>query len=115
MANPKIWTEHFFEKHECGHYEGDSLRRETMKIDSAEIALWVPRWLPRLEPVTSARRGDLLFVLSRIEKNDPHNAGTPVMLVARRREDASFGVHVWHVLYPWALDHLTSHQSFERG
>jgi hypothetical protein len=107
MTKPKVWTEHLFEKHECMPYEGDSIRRETMRINGEEFALWLPKRLPRLEPVTGARRDDLLFVVSRVEPKDPHNPGLPVVLVARRRDDGTFGVHVWHELYPWALDHLT--------
>ena len=115
MVNPKIWTEHFFEKHECGPYEGNSVRQETMLIDGEDLRLSFPEWLPRVEPITSARRDGLLFVLSRIEPDDPHDAGTPVVLVAHRRDDGSFGVHVWHVLYPCALDHLTARESADRS
>ena len=29
-----------------------------------------------------------------------------ILMVARRREDGVYVVHVWHEMYPWALEYL---------
>ena len=103
----EFWTEHLFEKHECGPYEESQARRFDLDAQGVRVTLLAPDWLPPVQPVVTTASGDLLFVLGRMSTPDykPTN-GQGVLLVARRREDGTYGVHVWHELYEWALGYL---------
>src|SRR3974390_1591432 len=98
--SPKdLWTEHLFEKHECGPYEESQTRRFELDAMGERRTLVVPDWLPPVPPVVATKSGDLLFVLGRMSTPDyKPTDGQGVLLVARQRPDGAYGVHVWHEL-----------------
>jgi len=103
---PPVWTDHFLEKHECSSYE--RTRCLDIEIGDRRVSLLCPEWLPEVEPLRIVEDGGLVFVIGAIR--EPGNRsidGDGVVVVARRRDDGSYAVHVWHALYPWALTHLT--------
>lgn len=102
---PPLWTDHLLEKHECSSYE--RTRRFDIEFGGRRLALLSPEWLPEVEVARVVGDDDLVFVIGTIK--DARNqdiGGDGVVLAARRRDDGSYGVHVWHALYPWALRHL---------
>jgi hypothetical protein len=106
MREPEreVWTDHLFEKHECGP---SSTEAAEIEVDGVKLRILLPRFLPRIEVVTAAIKGELLFILARIRApKDWGVDGNGAVLVARRRDDGAWGVHVWHELYEWALGHL---------
>jgi len=100
----EVWTDHLFEKHECGP---SAPQAAEIEVDGTKVRILFPHWLPQIDVVTATIAGDLLFALVRIRApKDWGVNGNGAVLVGRRREDGAYGVHVWHKLYKWALGYL---------
>jgi len=100
-----VWTDHLLEKHECASYE--RTRRLDIELGNRRLSLLCPEWLPEVEPLRVVEDGDLLFVIGAIRTPGNRDIdGDGVHLIARRRGDGSYAVHVWHALYRSALTHL---------
>ncbi|QDV33960.1 hypothetical protein [Tautonia plasticadhaerens] len=50
--------------------------------------------------------GSLIVVIATHPGNEEVPEPSTILMVARRSDDAPFVVHVWHELYPRALDHF---------
>ena len=101
------WLDVLSRKHECGpslspyrsielDHEGRNLRVSIPdNLDSPE----------RLEIRATLVSDDLAVLIGRHStEDDPEGRG--VLMVARPNDAGEYVVHVWHELYPWALDYL---------
>jgi hypothetical protein len=105
----EFWVDVLNRKHECGPYL--SRPKEIEVTHGGErLRVWVPDNLPDPErfELKATVRGDGLLVLfgrhSLKDYDDSYDRG--ILMVARLRVHGAYVVHVWHELYPWALDYL---------
>jgi hypothetical protein len=102
------WLDVLSRKHECGPSLSDYRSLEVIHEGRA-VRVSIPDNLnhPECLRIRAALVSDSLLVLighHATEPDDPDERG--ILMVARRRADDSFIVHVWHELYPWALEKL---------
>ena len=97
-----------FRKHECG----PSLSRYRpldLVHEGRSLRVSIPdnlRSPERLEIRATLVSDDLAVLIGRhsTPADDPDERG--VLMVAKRADGGEYVVHVWHELYPWALDYL---------
>ena len=100
----KLWIDQLRHKHECFTYDRYS-RQVEIEHDGQRYSVLMPDYEAPIHIRHVAQSGELLFLLGRHEQTfaDEHSGW---MAVARRRDDGVFVVHIWHELYPWALQYL---------
>jgi hypothetical protein len=83
------------------------MERRRVPVGEATVHVLFPRHLPPVEIVSAAMRGDLLFLMGRIDAPPEWGvAGNGAVIVARRTSDDEYSVHVWHELHRGTLEHL---------
>jgi hypothetical protein len=106
--DPIFWVDILKRKHECGPYLSDPIKVE-VSHNGRSLDVWMPKPLPdfhRTRIEATAESDGLLFLVAShsLQRDDPEGRG--ILMVARRREDGSYVVHVWHELFPWSLGRL---------
>jgi len=105
----ELWTDILSRKHECYPYPSRPIPVDLPGGANA-VTVWVPDNLNdpgRLEIRTVVGSGDLIVLLGRhtlADEKQPYERG--VLMVARRADPATYHVHVWHEMYPYALKYL---------
>ena len=108
------WLDELREKHECGP---SYVPYRTMEVahEGATLLVSLPDQLDhpeRLEVSVASENHSLLgrhlTLIGSYETERGYFSDEPnvVLMAAHRRDDGPYVVHVWHDLYPWALDHL---------
>jgi hypothetical protein len=104
------WLDELGEKHECGpsysEYRAIEVEHEGAILHvSAPDHLEHPERFKARMVLASERH---LTLIGSYETEHTYFPGEPrVFLMVAGREDAGpYVVHVWHELYPWALEHL---------
>jgi len=104
------WLDELNRKHECGPCLSDH-RLIDVTLRSEAVRVSIPDNLDEPERLEiRAVLGDdrHLVLIGRhamtIEDSEDYERG--ILMVARRRDDGVYVVHVWHELYPWALKYL---------
>lgn len=106
-AVDQVFVDRLFEKHECGPEPVSEMDRRPVPVDGATVHVLFPKHLPPVEVVSTAKRGELLFLVGRIvAPPDWGVAGNGAIIVARRTSEEQYTVHVWHELHRGALEHL---------
>jgi hypothetical protein len=100
------WIDRLWEKHECWTY-GDS-KSVGIELAGNPIYLFVPNYLPEFEVVTSARSGEPVFLIGRLnedDEDDPYDLDGPlgVTVVARKQADDACSTVIWHEHYPYVF------------
>ncbi|MEO6808694.1 MAG: hypothetical protein ABI353_06240 [Isosphaeraceae bacterium] len=102
-----LWVDLLNRKHEC--YPTSSIPIE-INHEGKRLTLHMPDVLvqpERLEIKATVGSGELLVLIGRhtmTDRDDPYERG--VLMVARKRDEATYDVHVWHEMYPYALKYL---------
>jgi hypothetical protein len=102
------WLDILERKHECGASLADYRDLEVTHA-GRPVRVSVPDTLDhpeRLEIRATLASENLLVLIGHYatKPDDPYERG--ILMVARRQEDDSYVVHVWHEVYPWALEKL---------
>jgi hypothetical protein len=107
-ARGRPWLDVLSRKHECGPSLSD-YRTLDLTHEGRPIRVRIPDNLndpERLEILATMGSGPLLTLIGHhtMKGKDPYERG--VLMVARADLEGTFVVHVWHELYPWALEYL---------
>lgn len=113
------WLDILKRKHECGPSYSPPIRIE-VEHEGRILQVLVPHVRPkprRLELKAIIRDDSLLCLIGRHtleDGDDPYECG--IVMIARRDEEGRYVVHVWHELFPYALEYLglttTSHVEY---
>ncbi len=107
----KFWIDCLCEKHECWTYE----RFRTsipLKVGRKKVQLHLPSDLDKVEILFTAERKGILFIIARnLSEWAQEMWCDGVLMVAKRLEDGSYAVAIWHELYSYALKHLGLRQT----
>lgn len=102
-----LWADILNRKHEC--YTTSSTPVE-IDHEGRRLTLRMPNVLvqpERLELKAAFGSGEFLVVIGRHTMtgyDDPYERG--ILMVARKRGETTYDVHVWHEMYPYALKYL---------
>jgi hypothetical protein len=111
------WIDCLWEKHECWTY--DDPKSMPIELDGRTIHLLFPAYLPSFKPVTSARAGELIYILGRLidDEEEPFDFAGPlgVSIVARGHPDGTYSAVIWHEHYPYVFKYLGLAQMIESG
>jgi hypothetical protein len=112
------WLDILSRKHECGPSLCD-YRTLDLTHDGRAVRVEIPDNLndpERLEILTTLGSGPLLVLIGHHTMKGDHPYERGVLMVAREAEPGGpFVVHVWHELYPWALQFLGLKQDLVEG
>lgn len=103
------WIDELHRKHECGPSLSPFTSME-VEVGGRATTLHLPQRfddLSQLQLKAVIGDGPLIAVLATHPGDADILIPTSILMVARRSDDDSYVVHVWHDLYhPWALQHL---------
>jgi hypothetical protein len=108
-ARERPWLDELDRKHECGP-SLSPYRTLELHHEGRPIRVRIPDNLinpDRLEIRATLCSDSLLVLLGHhtMKRKEPYERG--VLMVARAREEGGpYVVHVWHEMYPWALQYL---------
>lgn len=100
----ELWVDIHREKHEC--YGMKHTATIDVTVDGRVVQLIVPDYLAETEIVSATIGDDLLFAVGREGQPWDRDEYLGVLMAARRHDQDTYLVHVWHALYPYALKYL---------
>ena len=108
QGDQEPWLDVLNRKHECGPALSDYLSLE-VSHEGRSVHVRIPDNLndpERLEILATMGAGPLLTLIGHhtMKGDQPYERG--ILMVARADAEGIFVVHVWHELYPWALQYL---------
>jgi hypothetical protein len=97
------WVDLLFEKHECFTYDNPA----TVEVEhgGGRVKVLLPSYVPHAEVLVTAESGHLLFLIGR-QTQAVYGEHYPVLMIAKRRDDGSYEVVVWHTLFTYAFQYL---------
>jgi len=102
------WLDELNRKHECGP-SLSPYRTLDLLHEGLPVRVRIPDNLnepERFEVHVTVRSETLLVLIGRHSMKGDESTDRGILMVARAEEDGVFVVHVWHELYPWALQYL---------
>ena len=111
------WLDVLNRKHECGP-SLSRYRSLDLVHEGRPVRVRIPNNLndpERLEILATLGSGPLLTLIGHhtMKGKTPYERG--VLMVARADPEGTFIVHVWHELYPWALQYLGLKENLVEG
>lgn len=104
---PKFWIDCLMEKHECWGYENYSKGSVEVKVSDRTVRVIVPVHYANVEVLVAAESDGLLFLLGRwLNEWARKMECDGVVMVAKRLDDDTYAVGVWHELFGYALKYF---------
>lgn len=104
---PKFWIDCLREKHECWGYEDYSKGAIEVQVGNRTVRVILPASCADVEVLATAEHDGILFILARwLNEWAQELECDGVIIVAKRLDDGTYAVGVWHELFGYALKYF---------